>query len=252
MAICPQCLTEIPETAGACVGCGRPRYSVAAPADSVSVTVAPATIILKAALPAPMVEPIRPPLTPSPDRSRPTSFAGIATPSFGGSGSVGPDRLRKAVALATPSDDVVKPYHDPATPDSAALTACSTPPVASDATDRSPPPPPPPAIRPKLVVLRGQRVGQEFPVYGGRNLIGRFADKPVDIDLIAQEAEGQIWSSRQHAAVTFDKNLFFVEDLNSLNGTWLNGARIHPGQQRMMKPGDVIQVGTVQLKLMVD
>ena len=89
-------------------------------------------------------------------------------------------------------------------------------------------------------------------MYGGRNLIGRFADKPVDIDLIAQEAEGQIWSSRQHAAVTFDKNLFFVEDLNSLNGTWLNGARIHPGQQRMMKPGDVIQVGTVQLKLMVD
>jgi pSer/pThr/pTyr-binding forkhead associated (FHA) protein len=42
-----------------------------------------------------------------------------------------------------------------------------------------------------------------------------------------------------------------VEDLNSLNGTWVNGARLHAGQQKPLKPGDVIQIGAVQLKLAV-
>ena len=42
-----------------------------------------------------------------------------------------------------------------------------------------------------------------------------------------------------------------VEDLNSLNGTWVNGVRIHPGQRRPLKPGDVLQIGTVQMKLVL-
>ena len=76
-------------------------------------------------------------------------------------------------------------------------------------------------------------------------------DRPVDIDLVAQEAEGQIWSSRQHSVIHVDKSLLFVEDLNSLNGTWVNGARLHPGQKRPLKATDVIQIGTVQLKLVI-
>lgn len=152
------------------------------------------------------------------------------------------------------------------------------PPVAADGTggSRTPPPavidagrtypagfrgagPEPPAdtpttgptVRPKLVVIRGVRAGQEYPVYDGRATIGRFADSPVDIDLTAQEADGQVWSSRRHAAVTFDQGLVLVEDLNSLNGTWVNGTRVYPGSQRLLRPGDVVQVGTVQLRLVV-
>ena len=106
-------------------------------------------------------------------------------------------------------------------------------------------------IQPKLYVLRGQKIGQEFPLYEGRNVIGRFADRPVDIDLVVQEAEGQIWSSRQHAAITYDKNMVLVEDLNSLNGTWVNGARLQAGQKRPLQANDVIQIGTVQLKLLI-
>jgi pSer/pThr/pTyr-binding forkhead associated (FHA) protein len=100
-----------------------------------------------------------------------------------------------------------------------------------------------------LVVLRGQRVAAEYPIYEGRNTIGRFVDKPVDIDLVTQEPLEQVWCSRLHAAITFDRGVALVEDLNSLNGTWVNGARIHPGQLRHVKPNDVIQVGTVQMKL---
>jgi pSer/pThr/pTyr-binding forkhead associated (FHA) protein len=74
----------------------------------------------------------------------------------------------------------------------------------------------------------------------------------VDIDLSTQEAEGQVWSSRLHAAVFSQNGSLQLEDLNSLNGTWLNGARVHPGQRRPIQPGDVVQVGTVQLRLVVE
>jgi hypothetical protein len=110
------------------------------------------------------------------------------------------------------------------------------------------PPAPPP---PKLLVLRGLRIGIEYPIYEGRNSIGRFADKPVDIDMLSQESVEQIWCSRQHAAITLNKGNIFIEDLNSLNGTWVNGARVHASQPRQLKPGDIVQVGTVQMKLVV-
>ena len=111
--------------------------------------------------------------------------------------------------------------------------------------------PVPPAIPPKLVVLRGLKIGVEYPIYEGRNTIGRFADKPVDIDLLNQESIEQIWCSRQHAAIIYSNGIIAIEDLNSLNKTWVNGTCVHAGQQRQLKPGDIIQIGTVQMKLVV-
>jgi pSer/pThr/pTyr-binding forkhead associated (FHA) protein len=132
-------------------------------------------------------------------------------------------------------------------------SALQNPPTipATARADESPAPVPAPALRPRLVVLRGQRIDTEYPLYEGRNTIGRFADKPVDIDLMNQESVEQIWCSRQHAVVIFDRGVVAVEDLNSLNGTWVNGTRIHAGQRRQLKPGDILQVGTVQMKLVV-
>jgi hypothetical protein len=122
---------------------------------------------------------------------------------------------------------------------------------ATARADQSPAPTPVAPVRPKLVVLRGTRIGAEFPIYDGRNTIGRFADKPVDIDLVSQETAEQIWCSRQHAVLVFEKGLVVIEDLNSLNGTWVNGVRIHAGQARQLRAGDVVQIGTVQMKLVI-
>ena len=76
-------------------------------------------------------------------------------------------------------------------------------------------------------------------------------EKPVDIDLDDQEPPDRVWSSRQHALITFEEGKLVIEDLNSANGTFVNRARIYPGQKRDLAVGDVLQIGTVQMKLKV-
>lgn len=109
-------------------------------------------------------------------------------------------------------------------------------------------------IVPRLVVLRGEHINASYPIYAGRNVIGRFADKPVDIDLESQELPDRIRVSRQHAVIHFDDvhNEIRIEDLNSLNGTWVNNAKLHYGHQRRLLANDILQIGTVQLKLVID
>lgn len=145
--------------------------------------------------------------------------------------------------IFTPAPRSAETRTQPATPAALALQHAITTPVPSDTA--------PPSIQAKLVVIRGQRIGQEFPLYLGRNMLGRFADRPVDIDLGTQEAEGQVWSSRQHALIILDKSVLFVEDLNSLNGTWVNGSRLAAGTKRPLQPNDIIQIGTVQIRLVI-
>src|SRR5262245_54351436 len=107
----------------------------------------------------------------------------------------------------------------------------------------------PPGAQPKLVVLRGLKINVEYPVYEGNNFVGRADEKPVDIDLDDQEPPDRVWSSRQHCLLTYENSELHVEDLNSANGTFVNRTRVYPGQKRGLNVGDVLQVGTVQLKI---
>jgi len=109
----------------------------------------------------------------------------------------------------------------------------------------------PPGSAPRLVVLRGQKRSVEYPLYEGQNFIGRADEKPVDIDLEDQEPPDRVWSSRQHALILYENEGLSIEDLNSSNGTFVNRAKIYPGQPRQLNINDVIQIGTVQLKVVV-
>ncbi|HEV3116037.1 MAG TPA: FHA domain-containing protein [Gemmataceae bacterium] len=109
----------------------------------------------------------------------------------------------------------------------------------------------PAGAKPKLVVVRGLKVNAEYPLYEGDNYIGRADEKPVDVDLEEQEAPDRVWSSRQHALITFEEGNLAIEDLNSMNGTFVNRTRVHPGQKRPLQVNDVIQVGTVHMKVKI-
>jgi len=107
----------------------------------------------------------------------------------------------------------------------------------------------PPDARPTLVVQRGLKLNVEYPIYEGITFIGRSDEKPVDIDLDDQEPPDRVWSSRQHCLISFENGELNLEDLNSANGTFVNRTRVYPGTKHRLSPNDVIQVGTVQLKL---
>ena len=147
----------------------------------------------------------------------------------------------------------------PAPPEPPPAPVASAPPAPPVSQEPAPAPAAPAAAaaklpdgaQPKLVVIRGQRIKQEFPVYEGHNFIGRADEKPVDIDLEDQEPPDRIWCSRQHALITFEEGALTIEDLNSANGTFVNRARVYPGQKQGLKANDVIQIGTVQMKVAV-
>jgi hypothetical protein len=107
-----------------------------------------------------------------------------------------------------------------------------------------------PEIKTRLLVVHGAKPNMEYPVFEGQNFLGRADEKPVDIDLQIQESPDRIWSSRQHAVITCEKESLFIEDMNSSNGTYVNRGRIQPGQKQALKKNDIIQIGEVQLKVL--
>jgi pSer/pThr/pTyr-binding forkhead associated (FHA) protein len=52
--------------------------------------------------------------------------------------------------------------------------------------------------------------------------------------------------SRAHAAVGFDSDGFFVQDLGSTNGTLVNGSRM---QRALLKTDDEIQMGKLVVRM---
>lgn len=103
-----------------------------------------------------------------------------------------------------------------------------------------------------LEVKVGKTPGRIFPLTEAVMIIGR-KDKEtgeVDIDLSSQE-EDNFTVSRQHIRCVYKENGFFIEDLNSRNGTCINvPERIAAGQEFAVKPGDVVALGSrIVLKL---
>jgi hypothetical protein len=162
-----------------------------------------------------------------------------------------PVEIVETIPLA--SEVMVEPVA-PVSPPAPAAKAPAPPPPAPAPAAAAPAAPAaalPSGAQPRLVVLRGLKRNVEYPLYEGHNFIGRADEKPVDIDLDDQEPPDRVWSSRQHALITFEEGKLVIEDLNSANGTFVNRTRIYPGQKRDLSVGDVLQVGTVQMKLIV-
>ena len=153
-----------------------------------------------------------------------------------------PMAFAEPVATAPPPEEStvglqMPPITDPMTAPPQALTPSA--PAAALAAD----------AKPRLAVIRGVKIGAEYPLYEGENFIGRADEKPVDVDLEDQEPPDRVWSSRQHACIIFQDGQLTIEDLNSSNGTFVNRTRVYPGQKRPLSVNDVVQIGTVQMRV---
>ena len=94
----------------------------------------------------------------------------------------------------------------------------------------------------QLVVERSPslEVGSAFPVDSAPVTVGRGGQNDLVLD-------GDDFASARHARIEARGDGVWVQDLNSTNGTFLNGARV-VGAERM-SPGDVLSVGETDLRL---
>jgi len=85
---------------------------------------------------------------------------------------------------------------------------------------------------PVLIVKFEDSVLQRVPTNGGAISIGRGPDNSIAIDNLAV--------SNRHAEIKVEQGHLVIEDLDSLNGTFVNSQRV---KRSTLKEGDVIVVG---------
>jgi len=91
---------------------------------------------------------------------------------------------------------------------------------------------------PALVVRSGGgRVGEEFRPYGVLTTIGRSPDCAIFLD--------DVTVSRRHAVLAERDGRFWIEDMGSLNVTFLNRRRIE--EAAPLEDGDEIQIGKYRM-----
>ena len=91
-----------------------------------------------------------------------------------------------------------------------------------------------------LVVVRGGGLseGERFDLFGGLS-IGRSADADIRVD--------DRYASGVHARVFSRGGAYYVEDMNSTNGTLLNSQQLHGEAE--LADGDLIRIGDTEFRL---
>lgn len=93
-----------------------------------------------------------------------------------------------------------------------------------------------PLPRAELVVKSGESQGMKIRLGKGVSTLGRRETNEIFLN------DPNI--SRVHAQIELFQGEYILTDLGSLNGTYLNGKRVHRAH---LKPGDLIKVGKTEL-----
>jgi hypothetical protein len=90
-----------------------------------------------------------------------------------------------------------------------------------------------------LVAMSGEQKGQDFRVRDGQNILGSAPDAEVQLH--------DPTVSGKHASLRYKEGKFYLVDLDSSNGTFLNDGTA-PIAREELKDNDVIRVGELVLK----
>ena len=108
-------------------------------------------------------------------------------------------------------------------------------------------------IRPAVLrVIEPVRAAWEMPVSKSPLLLGRTrADQGhhPDFDMSFYDPEGYV--SRRHAHIVRARNGYFIIDLGSSNGTYVNDHLLAPQRPRLLRNGDQITIGEVVIQFLL-
>ena len=93
----------------------------------------------------------------------------------------------------------------------------------------------------KLQAITGEFTGQEISVERDM-LVGRHQDA----EILLQSTD----ISRKHAALLFRNDHIWVKDLNSTNGTFVNGERVEQEQEIELHDGDMLQFASFMFMIL--
>ncbi|NPA31052.1 MAG: FHA domain-containing protein [Chloroflexi bacterium] len=92
--------------------------------------------------------------------------------------------------------------------------------------------------------------GEEIPLSGpGPWIVGRTtATSRPDLDA---QALGARHVSRRHARLEWRSDGLYVIDLDSTNGTWVNGKRLYPHEPKRLRHGDWIRWADLEVQVVL-
>src|SRR5262245_24368905 len=93
-----------------------------------------------------------------------------------------------------------------------------------------------------LTVIKGPNAGRRYPLEDRCTVIGRQPDAAVYLESLAV--------SRNHAQIICEDGVYFVQDIGSSNGTYVNGHRIVG--RVPLSDRDTIQIGPYELGLVAE
>ena len=93
----------------------------------------------------------------------------------------------------------------------------------------------------KLVVSLDNVVIKEFQITKERTTLGRRPYNDIVIDNLAVSGE--------HAVLTAAQSDVFIEDLNSTNGTYINGKAV---KKQLLSHNDTVEIGKYKIKFIVE
>jgi serine/threonine-protein kinase len=94
----------------------------------------------------------------------------------------------------------------------------------------------------RLIVLSN---GQSIPLRGELMVVGR-QDPTLGIFPEINLADKTV--GRRHAYLHHKQGTFTVEDLNALNKTRLNGVTLTPHEEHILRDGDLLRFGSVEVR----
>lgn len=93
---------------------------------------------------------------------------------------------------------------------------------------------------PRLEILSGKRKGDVIDLVKDKLDVGNKKTAAISIR--------DPWVSFKHGCVGFENGRYYVEDLGSTNGTWINGKKIEPHNRQTLKHGDTVYFGKTKTR----